>query len=195
MQRFLDPAVLAGISRLTCWQRRWWMASLPDCTARRTLASARSLRNTALTRQETTCVMWIGICLRALNAVSEALSRRNQQPVNCAAGRKQLDAVHLRSDDKMDYARFIAASLFYLAIITSAMRPASSSLTTRFATTWPIHAAGPVTKAPCGLERAEPHARTDFEKPFDYFQELLHRRGMAIVISDFYSDPGNRAYR
>ena len=39
------------------------------------------------------------------------------------------------------------------------------------------------------LERAEPHARTDLAKPLHHFQELLHRRGIAIVISDFYEDP------
>ncbi len=40
-----------------------------------------------------------------------------------------------------------------------------------------------------GLEQAEPHARTDYAKPLLHFQELLHRRGIAIVISDFYEDP------
>ncbi len=39
------------------------------------------------------------------------------------------------------------------------------------------------------LDRAEAHARTNFAKPLHHFQELLHRRGIAIVISDFYDDP------
>jgi hypothetical protein len=39
------------------------------------------------------------------------------------------------------------------------------------------------------LEAAEPHARTDFAKPLRLFQELLHRRGIVIVLSDFYEDP------
>ena len=39
------------------------------------------------------------------------------------------------------------------------------------------------------LEAAEPRARTDFGKPLLHFQKLLHRRGIAIVISDFYEDP------
>jgi hypothetical protein len=48
---------------------------------------------------------------------------------------------------------------------------------------------GQLARLFAGLERAEPHARTDFAKPLHHFQELLHRRGIAIVISDFYEDP------
>jgi hypothetical protein len=39
------------------------------------------------------------------------------------------------------------------------------------------------------LEQAEPHARTDFSKPLNHFQELLHRRGIVLMFSDFYEDP------
>jgi uncharacterized protein (DUF58 family) len=39
------------------------------------------------------------------------------------------------------------------------------------------------------LEAAEPRARTNFARPMKYFQELLRRRGMVIIISDFYEDP------
>src|SRR6185312_2736517 len=31
---------------------------------------------------------------------------------------------------------------------------------------------------------------TDFTKPFIHFQNFLHRRGIVIVMSDFYEDPG-----
>src|ERR1700684_787373 len=48
---------------------------------------------------------------------------------------------------------------------------------------------GQLTRLFAALERAEPRARTDFAKPLRHFQELLHRRGIAIVISDFYEDP------
>jgi hypothetical protein len=39
------------------------------------------------------------------------------------------------------------------------------------------------------VEKAEPGTRTDFLKPFAHFQNYLHRRGIAVVISDFYEDP------
>jgi len=91
---------------------------------------------------------------------------------------------------KMDYARFIAASLFYLAIhnqrdaaglivfdekVRDVVRPSTRP--------------GQLARLFAGLERAEPRARTDFARPLHHFQELLHRRGIAIVISDFYEDP------
>ena len=39
------------------------------------------------------------------------------------------------------------------------------------------------------IEKAEPGTRTDFAKPFVHFQQFLHRRGMVVVISDFYEEP------
>jgi hypothetical protein len=40
-----------------------------------------------------------------------------------------------------------------------------------------------------GLELAEPHARTDFSKPMSHFQEFLKRRGLVVILSDFYEPP------
>ena len=48
---------------------------------------------------------------------------------------------------------------------------------------------GQLARLFAGLEQAEPRARTDFGKPLQHFQQLLHRRGIAIVISDFYEEP------
>src|SRR3569623_3415591 len=39
------------------------------------------------------------------------------------------------------------------------------------------------------IESAEAGSRTDFAKPFFHFQQNLHRRGIVVVISDFYDDP------
>jgi hypothetical protein len=41
------------------------------------------------------------------------------------------------------------------------------------------------------IEKAEPSefTRTDFAKPFLHFQQFLFRRGIVVVISDFYTDP------
>ena len=91
---------------------------------------------------------------------------------------------------KMDYARYIAASLFYLAIhnqrdaagliifdseVRDYIRPSTRP--------------GQLARLFAGLERAEPQARTDFAKPLEHFQKFLHRRGIVIVISDFYEAP------
>ncbi len=39
------------------------------------------------------------------------------------------------------------------------------------------------------IEHAEPGARTDFAKPFIHFQQFLFRRGIVVVVSDFYEQP------
>jgi uncharacterized protein (DUF58 family) len=39
------------------------------------------------------------------------------------------------------------------------------------------------------IEAAEPGTRTDFSKPFVHFQNFLHRRGIVVVLSDFYEQP------
>jgi uncharacterized protein (DUF58 family) len=91
---------------------------------------------------------------------------------------------------KMDYARFIAASLFYLAIRNQ--RDAAGLIVFDDEVREYVNPStrqGQLPRLLGALERAEPHARTNFEGPFRYFQELLHRRGIAIVISDFYDDP------
>jgi len=91
---------------------------------------------------------------------------------------------------KMDYARYTAASLFYLAIhnqrdaaglivfddeVRNYIRPSIRQ--------------GQLHRLLAGLETAEPHARTDFTKPLLHFQEFLRRRGLVIIISDFYESP------
>jgi hypothetical protein len=39
------------------------------------------------------------------------------------------------------------------------------------------------------IEQAEGGTRTNFVKPFTHFQEFLRRRGIVVVLSDFYEKP------
>jgi uncharacterized protein (DUF58 family) len=90
---------------------------------------------------------------------------------------------------KMDYARFIAAALFYLAIHNQ--RDAAGLIVFDDEVreyVRPSTRPGQLARLFAGLERATPRARTDFAMPFRHFQSVLHRRGIAIVISDFYQD-------
>jgi len=92
--------------------------------------------------------------------------------------------------NKMDYARYLVASLFYLAIhgqrdaaglivfddeIRNFIRPSTRQ--------------GQLPRLLASLEQAEAHARTDFSKPMRYFQEFLQRRGMVLIVSDFWEPP------
>jgi uncharacterized protein (DUF58 family) len=94
------------------------------------------------------------------------------------------------SPNKADYARYIAASLFYLAIRNQ--RDAAGIIVFDDEVRdyiQPSTRQGQLARLFSALEKAEPKARTDFSKPLGHFQNLLHRRGIVIVISDFYEDP------
>ena len=94
------------------------------------------------------------------------------------------------SVSKMDYARYTAASLFYL---TSQMQRDAAGLIVfddelrNYIR--PSTRQGQLHRLLAALERAEPRARTDFGKPILHFQDILRRRGFVVLISDFYEAP------
>jgi uncharacterized protein (DUF58 family) len=90
----------------------------------------------------------------------------------------------------MDYARYLAASLFYLAI--HGQRDAAGLITFDDEIRnyiRPSTRQGQLHRLLAGLEQAEARARTDFSKPMRYFQELLSRRGIVLIVSDFWESP------
>jgi uncharacterized protein (DUF58 family) len=91
---------------------------------------------------------------------------------------------------KMQYARFTAAALFYLTTQTqhdaAGLVVFDDELRDYIR---PSTRHGQLFRLLAGLERAEPRARTDFAKPIHHFQEFLRRRGIVVVISDFYELP------
>jgi uncharacterized protein (DUF58 family) len=94
---------------------------------------------------------------------------------------------------KLDYARFIAASLCYLS---SQQRDATGLIVfdddvKNYVA--PSTRQGQLMRLFHAIEKAEGGARTDFAKPFVHFQQFLHRRGIVIVLSDFYDDPARIA--
>ena len=91
---------------------------------------------------------------------------------------------------KMDYARFIAGSLFYLA--NHAQRDAAGLLVFDDEVRTYIRPSmrqGQLYRLLSGLEHAEPRARTDFAKPLHHFQNFLKKRGLVVLLSDFYESP------
>jgi uncharacterized protein (DUF58 family) len=92
--------------------------------------------------------------------------------------------------NKMDYARYLAASLFYLAI--HGQRDAAGLITFDDEIRnyiRPSTRQGQLPRLLAGLEQAEARARTDFAKPMRYFQEFLKRRGIVLIVSDFWESP------
>jgi uncharacterized protein (DUF58 family) len=90
---------------------------------------------------------------------------------------------------KFDYARYLAASLAYMA---SQQRDAIGLLTFDEDVSGYVHASsrqGQLMRVLHGIDSAQPKGRTNFQKPFTHIQEYLKRRGLFVVISDFYGDP------
>jgi uncharacterized protein (DUF58 family) len=191
MQRFLEPSVLAGISSLDLVAKTvvdGFVAGLhrsPDFGFSQEFAEYRAYTPGDDLRH----VDW------NLFARTERCYLKRYRGETNSQLTVLLDASHSMEytsgpPKKMDYARFVAASLFYLAIhnqrdaagvivfdeqVRDVVRPSTRP--------------GQLARLFAALERAEAHARTDFTQPLRHFQELLHRRGIAIVISDFYQDP------
>ncbi len=90
---------------------------------------------------------------------------------------------------KLEYARFLAASLAYLG---STQRDATGVIVFDDEVrqyVQPSARQGQLMRVLHAIEAASPGTNTDFAKPFIHFQQYLHRRGIVAVISDFYDDP------
>jgi uncharacterized protein (DUF58 family) len=90
--------------------------------------------------------------------------------------------------NKLDYARYLAASLCYMA--NHQQRDAAGLIVFDDEVRdyiRPSTRQGQLARLLHGIDRAKVGARTDFAKPFEHFLSFLHRRGMTAVISDFYA--------
>jgi uncharacterized protein (DUF58 family) len=91
---------------------------------------------------------------------------------------------------KMDYARFLASSIAYMA---NQQRDAAGLIVFHEDVAnyiRPSTRPGQFHRLVHGIEDAKASSQTDFTKPLTHFQQLLHRRGIVIVISDFWNDAG-----
>ena len=90
---------------------------------------------------------------------------------------------------KLDYARFVAASLCYMANVqrdAAGLIVFDEDVSNYVA---PSTRQGQLFRLLHAIERAEAGTRTDFAKPFAHFQNFLRRRGIVVVLSDFYERP------
>jgi uncharacterized protein (DUF58 family) len=191
MQRFLDPTVLAGISSLDLLAKTvvdGFVAGLhrsPDFGFSQEFAEYRAY----VPGDDLRHVDW-NLFARTERCYLKRYRGETNSQLTVLMDASNSMQYSSGPTKKMDYARFIAASLFYLAIrnqrdaaglivfddeVRDYVRPSTRQ--------------GQLARLFAALERAEPHARTDIQKPLRHFQELLHRRGIVIVISDFYEDP------
>jgi uncharacterized protein (DUF58 family) len=191
LQRFLDPAVLAGISGLDLIAKTvvdGFVAGLhrsPDFGFSQEFAEYRAYAPGDDLRH----VDWNLFARTERCYLKRYRGETNSQlTILLDASNSMNYSSHAVS--KMDYARYTAASLFYLAIHNQ-RDPAGLIVFDDEVRNYirPSTRQGQLHRLLAGLEQAEPRARTNFAKPLAHFQEFLRRRGMVVVISDFYESP------
>ena len=191
LQRFLDPTVLAGISGLDLVAKTVvdgfvnGLHRSPDFGFSQEFAEYRAYSPGDDLRH----VDW-NVFARTERAYLKRYRGETNSLLTVLLDASSSMKYSSHSVNKMDYARFTAASLFYLAIqnqrdaaglivfddeIRNYVRPSMRQ--------------GQLHRLLSGLEQAEPHARTAFAKPLNHFQQFLRRRGIVVFISDFYEPP------
>ena len=91
--------------------------------------------------------------------------------------------------NKLEFAKFLAASLCYMGNL---QRDAMGLIVfdedvANYIP--PSTRQGQIFRLLHAIEKAEPGTHTDFAKPFFHFQNFLNRRGLVLVLSDFYEQP------
>ena len=191
MQRFLDPAVLAGISGLDLIAKTvvdGFVAGLhrsPDFGFSQEFAEYRAYTPGDDLRH----VDW-NLFARSERCYLKRYRGETNSQLTILLDASNSMNYSSHSVSKMDYARYIAASLFYLAIHNQ-RDPAGLIVFDDEVRNYirPSTRQGQLHRLLAGLEQAEPRARTNFMKPLAHFQEFLRRRGVVLVISDFYESP------
>jgi uncharacterized protein (DUF58 family) len=190
-QRFLNPSILAGISSLDLVAKTvvdGFVAGLhrsPDFGFSQEFAEYRAYTPGDDLRH----VDW-NVFARSERMYLKRYRGETNSPLTVLLDASNSMQFGSHSVNKMDYARYLAASLFYLAI--HGQRDAAGLITFDDEIRnyiRPSTRQGPLQRLLAGLEQAEARARTDLAKPMRYFQELVRRRGMVLIVSDFWDSP------
>jgi uncharacterized protein (DUF58 family) len=94
-----------------------------------------------------------------------------------------------RGMEKMEYAKFLAASICYLAHLQrdAAGLIVFDSEVRHFVP--PSTRQGQIMRLLHGIDQAQTGAETVLEKPFSHLVDYLRRRGLVVAISDFWEQP------
>jgi uncharacterized protein (DUF58 family) len=189
-QRFLDPQILAGIANLELTARTvvdGFIAGLhrsPDFGFSQEFAEYRQY----VPGDDLRYVDW-NVYARADRLYLKRYHGETNTRLTVLLDRSNSMGFASQGIRKIDYARFLAASMAYLAHhqrdavgliafddeVRDFIPPSSRQ--------------GNWMKVLHAIDRAEPGNRTDFAKPFLQFQEVLRSRGIVLVVSDFYAEP------
>ncbi len=190
LQRFLDPATLASISGLDLIAKTvvdGFVAGLhrsPDFGFSQEFAEYRAYAEGDDLRH----VDWNVFARTDKCFLKRYRGETNTQLLLLLDASASM-AYGSHSVTKLDYARFVAASLCYMANL---QRDAAGLILFNDEVenyVAPSTRQGQLFRLLHAIEKAEPGKRTDYSKPFVHFQNFLHRRGIVVVLSDFYEQP------
>ena len=191
MQRFLDPSVLAGISGLDLVAKTvvdGFLSGLhrsPNLGFSQEFAEYRAYTPGDDPRQ----IDW-NVFARTERCYLKRYRGETNTRLTVLLDASNSMSYSSHPVSKIDYARFTAAALFYLTMqiqrdaaglivfdeeLRNYIRPSTRH--------------GQLYRLLGGLEHAEPRAHTDFARPVHQFQEFLRRRGLVVIVSDFYGSP------
>jgi len=187
-QRFLDPQILAGIANLELTAKtvvEGFISGLhrsPDFGFSQEFAEYRPY----VPGDDLRYVDW-NVYARAGRLYLKRFRGETNTRVTLMLDRSASMGFRGRGLRKIDYARFLAASLGYLA---HQQRDAVGLITFDEEVrdyVEPSSRHGQWLKVLHSIDRAEPGGRTDYRRPFWHFQQFLRRRGIVLVISDFFA--------
>src|SRR5690349_18270378 len=190
MQRFLDPATLASISSLDLVAKTvvdGFVAGLhrsPDFGFSQEFAEYRSYAEGDDLRH----VDW-NVFARTDRCYLKRYKGETNSQLLLLLDTSASMGYSSTGVSKLDYARFVSASLCYMA---STQRDATGLIIFDEDVknyVQPSTRQGQLFRLLHAIESAVVGTHTDFVKPFVHFQNFLHRRGIVIVMSDFYENP------
>ena len=190
LQRYLNPSVLASISGLDLVAKTvvdGFISGLhrsPDFGFSQEFAEYRSYNPGDDLRH----VDW-NVFARSERMVLKRFQGETNSQITILLDVSNSMKFGSHATDKLEYSRFLAASIAYLA---SQQRDAVGLIVFDDEVrdyVPPSARQGQLHRVLHAIEKAQPGQRTDFAKPFRHCQEFLHRRGVVVVFSDFYEDP------
>lgn len=187
-QRFLDPQILAGIANLELTAKtvvEGFISGLhrsPDFGFSQEFAEYRPY----VPGDDLRYVDW-NVYARTGRLYLKRFRGETNTRLTILLDRSASMGFRGRGIRKIDYARYLAASLGYLA---HQQRDAVGLITFDDEVRdyiEPSSRHGQWLKVLHAIDRAEPGRRTDYTQPFWHFQQFLRRRGIVLVISDFFA--------
>ena len=191
LQRFLDPAVLAGISGLDLVAKTvvdGFISGLhrsPDFGFSQEFAEYRAYNPGDDLRH----VDWNVFARSEKMFLKRYRGETNTQVSVLLDASRSMKYGSRGNVEKIEYARFLAASICYLAHLQrdAAGLIVFDSEVRQFVP--PSSRQGQIMRLLHAIDKTEPGTHTVLERPFAHLVDFLRKRGLVVAISDFWEQP------